>query len=247
MTRILLVEDDTMQQDILAGRLELRNFDVILATDGQAGIEKARTEKPDIILMDMRLPVIDGWEATRQLKNTPETKHIPIIALTAHALIGDREDSIAAGCDEYEPKPVNFQSLLEKIEQFLKVKSMTKPLALIIEDNEMLSSLFEEAMKEAGYETEIALDGQVATTQLQEITPDLILLDLHLPFVSGADLLKRIRANSRFDATRIIVASADGTWSTHLNEEVDFVLNKPVSYVQLRTLASRLLKSITLE
>jgi len=122
MTRILLVEDDNMLQDILAERLEFRDFDVILAADGQTGIEKAKTENPDIILMDMRLPIIDGWEATRQLKSAPETHHIPIIALTAHALIGDREDSMAAGCDEYEPKPVDFPRLLEKIEQLLKVE-----------------------------------------------------------------------------------------------------------------------------
>lgn len=120
MTRVLIVEDDNMLQEILAERLELRNFDVVLANNGQIGIEKAESEKPDIILMDMRLPVVDGWEATRQLKNSPETKHIPIIALTAHALIGDREDSLAAGCDDYEPKPVDFPKLLEKIENCLK-------------------------------------------------------------------------------------------------------------------------------
>ena len=120
MTRILLVEDDAMLQDILEERLELRNFYVILAANGQEGIEKAQTEKPDIILMDMRLPILDGWEASRQLKSAPETAHIPIIALTAHALIGDREDSLAAGCDEYEPKPVDFARLLKKIEHLLK-------------------------------------------------------------------------------------------------------------------------------
>jgi len=119
MTRILLVEDDNMLQEILAERLELRNFEVILADNGQIGIEKAQSEKPDIILMDMRLPIVDGWEATKQLKSAQETKHIPIIALTAHALIGDREDSLAAGCDDYEPKPVDFPKLLEKIEKFL--------------------------------------------------------------------------------------------------------------------------------
>jgi CheY-like chemotaxis protein len=120
MTRILLIEDDSMLQEILAERLALRGFDVILATNGQDGIEKAQTEKPDIILMDMRLPIIDGWQATRQLKSAPETQTIPIIALTAHALIGDREESLAAGCDEYEPKPVDFARLLGKIEQLIK-------------------------------------------------------------------------------------------------------------------------------
>lgn len=119
---------------------------------------------------------------------------------------------------------------------------MTKPLAFIVEDHDMLSSLFEEALSEAGYETEVALDGRIASDRLQEITPYLILLDLHLPHVSGAELLKQIRAESRLDDTRIIVASADGTWSNNLDGEVDFVLNKPVSYVQLRTLAGRLLQ-----
>jgi DNA-binding response OmpR family regulator len=117
---------------------------------------------------------------------------------------------------------------------------MTKPLALIIEDHEMLSNLFEEAFIEAGYETAVALDGQLAKQQLEEITPHLILLDLHLPHISGADLLQQIRADVRFDSTRIIVASADGTWANGLDTEADFVLNKPVSYVQLRTLATRL-------
>jgi DNA-binding response OmpR family regulator len=117
---------------------------------------------------------------------------------------------------------------------------MTKPLALIIEDNEMLSNLFEEAFIEAGYETEIALDGQLAKEQLEKITPHLILLDLHLPHISGPVLLKHIRAESRFENTRIIVASADGTWANSLDAEADFVLNKPISYVQLRTLVSRL-------
>ena len=120
---------------------------------------------------------------------------------------------------------------------------MSQPLAFIIEDHEMLSSLFEEAMIEAGYQIEIALDGQTAAQRLTEIVPNLILLDLHLPHVSGAELLKQIRADSRFENTYIIVASADGTWSIQLDEQADFVLNKPVSYVQLRTLANRLNKS----
>ena len=120
---------------------------------------------------------------------------------------------------------------------------MSAPLAFIIEDHDMLSSLFEEAMIEAGYQTEVAMDGHTAAQRLKEIIPNLILLDLHLPHVSGAELLKQIRADSRLSETQVIVASADGTWATHLDEEADYVLNKPVSYVQLRTLANRLHKS----
>ena len=124
-----------------------------------------------------------------------------------------------------------------------KEVTMSLPLAYIIEDNDMLSALFEEAMIEAGYKTEIATDGQIAAQRLKEIVPNLILLDLHLPHVSGAELLKQIRADARLSETIVIVASADGTWATHLDEEADYVLNKPVSYVQLRTLGSRLNKN----
>jgi len=122
LIHILLVEDDVMLQEILSERLSLRNFQVSIAENGQEGIIKAQTETPDIILMDMRLPVMDGWKAAKELKTAPETAHIPIIALTAHALIGDREDALAAGCDEYEAKPVDFTQLLAKIDRLLKKK-----------------------------------------------------------------------------------------------------------------------------
>ncbi|MFO7683780.1 MAG: response regulator [Chloroflexota bacterium] len=120
---------------------------------------------------------------------------------------------------------------------------MKQPLAFIIEDHPMLSNLFEEALIEAGYDTETVLDGRVAAARLQEIVPHLVLLDLHLPYVSGGDLVIQIRKDPRLEKTRVIIASADGTWSNQLDYEADFVLNKPVSYVQLRDLAARLLKT----
>jgi two-component system, cell cycle response regulator DivK len=119
VTRILIVEDDDMLQEILAERLKLRGYAVEVAGDGQQGVDLALATKPDIVLMDMRLPILNGWDATRKLKAQPETQHIPVIALTAHSLVGDREDSLAAGCDEYEPKPVNFDRLVRKIEQLV--------------------------------------------------------------------------------------------------------------------------------
>ncbi len=119
MIRILIVEDDDMLQEILAERLKLRGYLVEVAGDGQQGVDLAVEKTPDVILMDMRLPVLNGWDATRKLKSQPETQHIPVIALTAHSLVGDREESLAAGCDEYEPKPVNFDRLLRKIEQLV--------------------------------------------------------------------------------------------------------------------------------
>ncbi len=119
MTKILLVEDNEMNRDMLSRRLERRGYQVVMALDGQQGVDMARSEKPDLILMDMSLPVLDGWDATRTLKAAPETKPIPIIALTAHAMSGDREKAMEAGADDYDTKPVEFQRLLSKMEALL--------------------------------------------------------------------------------------------------------------------------------
>lgn len=119
MKKILLVEDNEDNRDMLSRRLERKDFLVILAVDGLDGITKAKEELPDIILMDMSLPVIDGWEATKTLKSTDITKDIPIIALTAHAMSSDRTKALDAGCDDYDTKPVDFKRLLSKIDNLM--------------------------------------------------------------------------------------------------------------------------------
>ena len=119
MSKILLVEDNEMNRDVLSRRLERRGYQVIIAVDGQEGVTLAESEAPDLILMDMSLPVLDGWEAARQLKAASATRSIPIIALTAHAMAGDREKALEAGCDEYDSKPVEFARLLGKIQVLL--------------------------------------------------------------------------------------------------------------------------------
>jgi two-component system cell cycle response regulator DivK len=119
MAKLLLVEDNEMNRDMLARRLEKRGFQLVIATDGLIGIEMAKKEQPDLILMDMSLPGLDGWQASRQLKSDTATARIPIIALTAHAMAEDREKAMAAGCDEYETKPVELTSLLAKIQALL--------------------------------------------------------------------------------------------------------------------------------
>jgi two-component system cell cycle response regulator DivK len=116
--KILLVEDNEMNRDMLSRRLQRRGYEVDLAVDGEQGVAMAQAAAPDLILMDMSLPVIDGWEATRRLKDDPATQHIPIIALTAHAMSGDREKALAAGCDDYDTKPTDLPRLLAKIEAF---------------------------------------------------------------------------------------------------------------------------------
>ena len=120
MPKLLLVEDNEMNRDMLSRRLARKGYDVLLAVDGNEGLQKARTDAPDLILMDMSLPVLDGWEATRQLKADDATKAIPIIALTAHAMSGDRERALAVGCDDYDTKPIELPRLLEKIEALLQ-------------------------------------------------------------------------------------------------------------------------------
>jgi two-component system cell cycle response regulator DivK len=119
MSKILLVEDNEMNRDMLSRRLERKGFEVIIAVDGQAEVDMASSTNPDIILMDLSLPVIDGWEATRRIKADAATRQIPVIALTAHAMAGDEQKALEAGCDDYDTKPVDFKRLLGKIDNFL--------------------------------------------------------------------------------------------------------------------------------
>jgi CheY-like chemotaxis protein len=115
MTKVLLVEDNEMNRDMLSRRLKRKGFEVLIAVDGLEGVNMALSESPEIILLDMSLPVMDGWEAAGKLKADPTTSSIPILALTAHAMEGDREKALEAGCDDYDTKPVNFKRLLEKM------------------------------------------------------------------------------------------------------------------------------------
>ncbi len=116
MTRILIVEDNDMNRDMLSRRLERKGYSVVMAVDGAEGVARAASESPDLILMDMSLPVLDGWEATRRIKADAATARIPVIALTAHAMSGDRDQTIQAGCDDYDTKPIDLARLLGKIE-----------------------------------------------------------------------------------------------------------------------------------
>ncbi len=120
--KLLLVEDNEMNRDMLSRRLLRRGYEIVMAVDGGKGVEMAGSELPDLILMDMSLPVIDGWEATRRIKAAEATRHIPVIGLTAHAMAGDREKAIEAGCNDYDTKPVELDRLIAKIEALLPGK-----------------------------------------------------------------------------------------------------------------------------
>jgi CheY-like chemotaxis protein len=117
--KLLLVEDNEMNRDMLSRRLERRGFQIVMALDGAEGVSMAEAEKPDLILMDMSLPVLSGWDATRSIKSNPQTQKIPVIALTAHAMETDKQRALEAGCDDYDTKPINLSALLEKIEKLL--------------------------------------------------------------------------------------------------------------------------------
>ena len=119
MAKILLVEDNDMNRDMLSRRLARRGFEVVMAVDGEQGVHMAASHSPDLILLDMGLPILNGWDAARRLKADPVTQEIPIIALTAHAMGGDREKALAAGCDDYDTKPIELKRLLEKMKHFL--------------------------------------------------------------------------------------------------------------------------------
>lgn len=125
MPKILLVEDNEMNRDMLSRRLQRKGYSIVMAHDGEQGLMLASSEHPDLILMDISLPKMDGWEVTRRLKDNPETRHIPVIALTAHALSTDRQKAFEIGCDDYDTKPVEFGRLSEKIEHLLVEKSVS--------------------------------------------------------------------------------------------------------------------------
>jgi CheY-like chemotaxis protein len=119
MSKILIVEDNEMNRDMLSRRLERKGFEIVMAEDGKKGVDMSKSESPDLILMDLSLPIMDGWEATSTIKSDVDTKNIPIIVLTAHAMSGDREKAIEAGADEYDTKPIDFKRLLGKIKDFI--------------------------------------------------------------------------------------------------------------------------------
>ncbi|HET7376749.1 MAG TPA: response regulator [Anaerolineae bacterium] len=120
MPKILLVEDNELNRDMLSRRLQRKGFEVVVALDGQQGVDMTRSEQPDLVLMDLSLPILDGWDATRSIKSDAETKHVPVIAITAHAMAGDKERAFEAGCDDYDTKPVDLTRLLVKIDALLQ-------------------------------------------------------------------------------------------------------------------------------
>jgi len=224
MPKILLVEDNEMNRDMLSRRLERKGHQVIIAVDGEQGVAIAQSQTPDIILMDMSLPVMDGWEATRKLRSIPKTSKIPIIALTAHAMRGDREKCLAAGCDDYDTKPVEFPQLLGKIQVLLErqqpvtalnkeeeVKPVAKPESsrvLIVDDLEANRDLLARRLKKQGFAIEEAENGRKALEVMQASNFDLVLLDIMMPEMNGYQVLEHLKADPKLRHIPVIMISA---------------------------------------
>lgn len=221
---------------MLSRRLVRRGYEVLLAANGQLGVSMALSAKPDLILMDMSLPVMDGWEATRLLKNDRRTAAIPVIALTAHAMVGDRDKAMAAGCDDYDTKPIELPRLLQKIERLLSQSAKKTelpvpptvapqapvaqppsseansdravPHILIVDDNEMNCDMLSRRLKKAGYETAIAMSAMEGLALLEQQSVSLVLLDVMMPGMNGLEMLVRLRQKYTQRDLPVIMATA---------------------------------------
>jgi CheY-like chemotaxis protein/serine/threonine protein kinase len=215
MVKILIVEDNELNRDMLSRRLERKGYQVVSASDGQEGVAKAQRDKPDLILMDMSLPVLDGWAATRRLKAAPATQSIPVIALTAHAMVGDRERALAAGCNDYETKPVDLPRLTEKINALVSRKEeAARPEKefhlLVTDDNEMNRDMLSRRLERQGYRVTAATTGAEALDFIRKQPFDLVLLDVMMPEMNGMEVLRIIRSTySLLDLPVIMVTAKD--------------------------------------
>jgi CheY-like chemotaxis protein len=246
MATILLVEDNELNREMLSRRLERKGYRVVSAADGREGVEKARTAGPDLILMDMSMPVMDGWEATRQLKASPATRPIPVIALTAHAMVGDREKALAAGCDDYEMKPVDLPRLLAKVQTLLTQEALAppqqEPAVLVVDDNTRNADGLSQQLQRQGYRVTVARGGNEALECIGKQPFDVVLLEVLLPEMSGLEVLSILRASySIIDLPVILVAANDQTESVvaalgmGANDFILKPLNVPVVLARVRT------------
>jgi len=217
--KILYVEDNDNNIYMLKPRLERKGYEVLIAGDGKEGICLANNRKPDLILMDLDLPILDGWEATKHLKEDPNTKHIPIIVLSARVMEDERSRAMDAGCDDFESKPVDFDSLITKIHSFLpdenelinedRVVVEDQRKILIVDDNDNNRYTLSEYLKREGFTNlETAENGKIALDKLNDKSFDLVLLDLKMPEMDGIEVLRNIKGNDNLRHIPVIMISA---------------------------------------
>jgi sigma-B regulation protein RsbU (phosphoserine phosphatase) len=233
MAKILLVDDSEPNRDMLARRLSRKGHIVIEAADGQQAVDMTRSESPDLVLMDLNLPVLDGWSATRQIKSCAGTQGIPVIALTAHAMSGDRQKAIQAGCDDYDTKPVDFPRLLAKIDALFKSSPEPPPApavearvdnadvaaatphengaagrVLVVDDTETNRHVAERWLRRKGFLVDTAVDGYRALEMVQKTEYDVVLLDVMMPGINGISVLRTLRESRSPTQLPVIMATA---------------------------------------
>lgn len=217
--KILYVEDNDDNVFMLKPRLERKGYEVLIAADGKEGVYLAKNQNPDLILMDLDLPILDGWEASKQLKNDSSTKHIPIIALSARVMAEDKNKAMDAGCDDFDSKPVDFNSLMAKIRSFLpdesepidekKTPADDQRKILIVDDNDDNRYTLSEYLKREGFTNLVtAENGRIALDKLNENGFDLVLLDLNMPEMNGIEALRKIKSDDKLRHIPVIMISA---------------------------------------
>ena len=210
MSTILLVEDDETNRDMLSRRLKRQGFDILIATNGQECVKIANSEMPDLILMDMSSPVLDGWEATRLIKSKQKISSIPVIALTACTLSEDRDRALKAGCDEYDTKPVVLKRLLKKMQPLLDKRHViqNEPASLLaVDDNEENLDILSRGLGQLGHSVTVAVDGSTALQLIRRQPFDLVLLDVAIPGINGLEVLERVRRDWSPTGMPIIMTS----------------------------------------
>ena len=238
MAKILLVEDNEQNRDMLARRLQRQGHAVVTAGDGERAIAMAGSESPDVILMDLNLPVLDGWVATRRIKDSPQTRSIPVIALTAHAMSGDRQKALSAGCDDYDTKPIDFARLVDKIRALIGARADVPPVVeavavrlvepaakpdvtpvapspatsggrvLVVDDTPANREMLSRRLARQGYSVDTAPEGATALRMLDERPYDVVLLDVMMPGMNGLDVLRTIRLTRAPTELPVIMATA---------------------------------------
>lgn len=264
MATLLLVEDNELNRDMLSRRLQRQGFTILTAVDGQMGVAMAQQHLPHLVLMDLSLPGLDGWAATRILKADPATRHIPVIALTAHAMGGDREKALAAGCDDYDTKPVELERLLAKIRTLLGKETLVLPPSLaapdarpapakatllLVDDHADNRDMLSRRLARQGYGVEAVASGEIALERIAQTKFDLVLLDVMMPGMGGLATLERLRqtysqaqlpvimATARSQSEDMVEAFRLGA-NDYITKPIDFAVALARIEAQLATLAA---------
>jgi two-component system, cell cycle response regulator len=236
--KILVVEDNEQNRILMRQILMYQGYELLEAADGAAGLAMAREHMPDLILLDLQMPVMGGFAVIRELRNTPELSKLKVIAVTSFAMKGDREKALEAGFDEYVTKPINTRKFVETVKNFLPDETATlkKPIILCVDDEPANLKLLENILVPRGYEVISVASGQDALLKIKKLTIDLVLLDLMMPGMDGLQVSRKIKENKKYKNIPIIMLTAYSgveSYIESLSGEVFAYLHKPFETEEL--------------